>query len=387
MDREAARKQACAVTATQIAELLGISASQGQKLCRDGFFGLRDISVHCVKYYHQGKVESLLKRLDKSADNTYDLKKPQQKSLSSLLDAVHESWGATLSRVLVTMLQNAIGPDDVWLEQPGLMSFRYSRASISRITALARTDNRMTTEEACRVLGCSKLAFAQLKRSSFFQSQFTIEHGECRHVVETFAASSISTSDVARHVGISPVIVYEELKARGLTPIFDGGRSQFCWWSKKSFPDHFICITPSGDACHSQKAPSIEHCKGRPPSKPCYPSGWQRPISPALLTNTEWTIIQPYLRETLRTWRSNKLNCRQVMDTILYRLITNCKWQDVPSNLLRRTQVRSYFRAWLRDSTITKVCGLISAERGYPFHILGDVPALRPNRIVDQTES
>lgn len=81
------------------------------------------------------------------------------------------------------------------------------------------------------------------------------------------------------------------------------------------------------------------------------------PGYPSSLTDGQWAVIEPLLpvRNPRLGGRPLKYPRRQVIDTILYVLVSGCSWRQVPHDLVRWDAAYRWFAAWSADGTWTRV--------------------------------
>ena len=69
------------------------------------------------------------------------------------------------------------------------------------------------------------------------------------------------------------------------------------------------------------------------------------------LTDTQWEILRPLIPDAKPGRRPRELDIREVMNTLLYPDRTGCQWDMLPHDLLPRSTVFDYFKAWRDDGT------------------------------------
>jgi putative transposase len=73
------------------------------------------------------------------------------------------------------------------------------------------------------------------------------------------------------------------------------------------------------------------------------------------LTDEQWEVIRPLLPPAKPGGRPRKVGMREVMNTLLYQERTGCQWDLLPHDLLPKSTVWDYFKAWRDDGTWQEV--------------------------------
>jgi putative transposase len=73
------------------------------------------------------------------------------------------------------------------------------------------------------------------------------------------------------------------------------------------------------------------------------------------LTDEQWAIIEPLVPPAKHGGRHREVNIREVINTIFYQNKTGCQWDMLPHDLLAKSTVYDYFKAWRDDGTIQKM--------------------------------
>lgn len=82
----------------------------------------------------------------------------------------------------------------------------------------------------------------------------------------------------------------------------------------------------------------------------------QRRLSyPSDLTDEQWELIKPLLRENHGSGQPTKVDLREVMNALLYMKQTGCQWRYLPHDLPPRSTVHYYFDKWAADGTFEEV--------------------------------
>lgn len=62
--------------------------------------------------------------------------------------------------------------------------------------------------------------------------------------------------------------------------------------------------------------------------------------------DAEWRVIAPFLPARRRVGRPRTVDLREVVNAILYMLMTGCQWRMLPEHFPPRSTVQGYFYAW-----------------------------------------
>jgi putative transposase len=76
---------------------------------------------------------------------------------------------------------------------------------------------------------------------------------------------------------------------------------------------------------------------------------------PSDLTDGQWAIVGGLLPPEKERGAKREVDLREVVNTILYISRTGCQWGFIPHDLLKKSTVFDYFKAWQRDGTWQKV--------------------------------
>jgi transposase len=71
-----------------------------------------------------------------------------------------------------------------------------------------------------------------------------------------------------------------------------------------------------------------------------------RPLYPTDLTDTEWRVLEPYLRAPKGVGRPRRHSIREILHAIFYLLRSGCTWRLLPHDLPPWKTVYHYFRLW-----------------------------------------
>lgn len=90
------------------------------------------------------------------------------------------------------------------------------------------------------------------------------------------------------------------------------------------------------------------------------------------LTDVEWARLAPLLPVPSRTGRPRQVDLREVVNALLYQLMTGCQWRALPPCFPKPSTVRYYFYRW-RDQGLYE--DLVVALRGPARELEGRLPA------------
>jgi putative transposase len=79
------------------------------------------------------------------------------------------------------------------------------------------------------------------------------------------------------------------------------------------------------------------------------------------VTDAQWEVIKPLLPDAKRGGRPRTVDLREVVNTLFYQDRTGVQWDYLPHDLLPKSTVWDYFKAWGEDGTWQKV---VDALRG-----------------------
>jgi putative transposase len=100
----------------------------------------------------------------------------------------------------------------------------------------------------------------------------------------------------------------------------------------------------------------------------------ERRAYPSDLTEAEWLLLEPLLPETKPRGQARVHSYREIINALLYRLSSGCKWRELPHDLPPYSTVATYFGRW-RDSgllerihtELRQACREVVQEREPPF--------------------
>jgi putative transposase len=73
---------------------------------------------------------------------------------------------------------------------------------------------------------------------------------------------------------------------------------------------------------------------------------------PSDLTDGQWSLIAPLIPPAKPGGIERTVDMREVVNTILYISRTGCQWRFIPHDLLPKSTVWDYFKAWKTDGTL-----------------------------------
>ncbi len=84
------------------------------------------------------------------------------------------------------------------------------------------------------------------------------------------------------------------------------------------------------------------------------PAAPRRPAYPSDLTDAQWALIEPLLRDRnpAGPGRPPTVATREVVNALLYMKQTGCQWRYLPHDLPPRSTVHYYLEKWTADGTL-----------------------------------
>ena len=76
---------------------------------------------------------------------------------------------------------------------------------------------------------------------------------------------------------------------------------------------------------------------------------------PTDLTDEQWSVLEPLVPPAKHGGRHRTVNIREVLNTIFYQNKTGCQWDMLPHDLLPKSTVYDYFKAWRDDGTLQQL--------------------------------
>lgn len=79
------------------------------------------------------------------------------------------------------------------------------------------------------------------------------------------------------------------------------------------------------------------------------------------LTDEQWSIVEPLIPPAKHGGRHREVNIREVLNTIFYQNKTGCQWDMLPHDLLPKSTVYDYYKAWRDDGTFQTILDALRA--------------------------
>jgi putative transposase len=73
------------------------------------------------------------------------------------------------------------------------------------------------------------------------------------------------------------------------------------------------------------------------------------------LADEQWVIVEPLVPPAKHGGRHRTVDMREVLNTIFYQNKTGCQWDMLPHDLLPKSTVYDYFKAWRDDGTLQRM--------------------------------
>jgi putative transposase len=73
------------------------------------------------------------------------------------------------------------------------------------------------------------------------------------------------------------------------------------------------------------------------------------------LTDEQWSVAEPLIPPAKQGGRHRTVDIREVLNAIFYQNKTGCQWDMLPHDLLPKSTVYDYFKAWRNDGTLQKL--------------------------------
>jgi putative transposase len=80
---------------------------------------------------------------------------------------------------------------------------------------------------------------------------------------------------------------------------------------------------------------------------------------PSDLTDGQWSLVAPLIPPAKPGGIDRKVDMREVVNTILYISRTGCQWRFIPHDLLPKSTVWDYFKAWKTDGTLQAILDVL----------------------------
>ncbi len=88
----------------------------------------------------------------------------------------------------------------------------------------------------------------------------------------------------------------------------------------------------------------------------------QNQIYPTDLTDRQWEYIKDYLPAAKAGGRPRSVEMRQVLNAILYIVVSGCQWRLLPRDYPKWQTVYTYFRSWCDDGSWQRIHDTLRAE-------------------------
>jgi len=72
---------------------------------------------------------------------------------------------------------------------------------------------------------------------------------------------------------------------------------------------------------------------------------------PSDLTDEQWIVLEPLIPPAKSGGRRREVDMREVINTVFYQNRSGCQWDMLPHDLLPKSTVYGYFKAWRDDGT------------------------------------
>ena len=73
------------------------------------------------------------------------------------------------------------------------------------------------------------------------------------------------------------------------------------------------------------------------------------------MKDEELALVEYLIPPSMRDWRRRRVGIRQVLNGLLYVLLTSCQWAAIPKELLPKTTVFDHFDLWNWDGTFARI--------------------------------
>jgi putative transposase len=73
------------------------------------------------------------------------------------------------------------------------------------------------------------------------------------------------------------------------------------------------------------------------------------------LSDEQWAVVELLIPPAKQGGRHRSVDIREVLNTIFYQNKTGCQWDMLPHDLLPKSTVYDYFKAWRDDGTLQKL--------------------------------
>jgi len=76
---------------------------------------------------------------------------------------------------------------------------------------------------------------------------------------------------------------------------------------------------------------------------------------PSDLTDEEWALVVSEIPPAKHGGNKRTVDVREVVNGLMYVLITGCQWRATPKDLPPRSTVHDYFDQWDYDGTLDRI--------------------------------
>jgi putative transposase len=77
------------------------------------------------------------------------------------------------------------------------------------------------------------------------------------------------------------------------------------------------------------------------------------------LSDAEWTMIRPFVEIRAKTGPERKVDLREVLNAIGYKLKTGCQWETLPRSFPPKSTVHYYFQKWTKKGIWKQINDLL----------------------------
>ena len=85
-------------------------------------------------------------------------------------------------------------------------------------------------------------------------------------------------------------------------------------------------------------------------------------IYPTDLTDSQWNHIKDFFPPPKQTGRPREIEFRQIVNAILFLLVTGCQWRMIPQDYGKWQSVYYYFAKWKKDGTWFRIHETLRAQ-------------------------
>lgn len=77
------------------------------------------------------------------------------------------------------------------------------------------------------------------------------------------------------------------------------------------------------------------------------------------LTDEQWALVVPVIPAAKHGGRPRQVDLREVVNTLFYQNKTGCQWDMLPHDLLPKSTVFDYYKAWQQDGTLQRLLDVL----------------------------